>query len=521
MKPSNLSRMILLCFALSFLLPGFRQPARAELPPAEAFLPALDAFVDEQMRRLEIPGLALVVVRGGEMLALRGYGVADGSARPVTPQTPFLAASLSKPITALGVMQLVEAGKIELDAPVQEYLPWFQTADPAASAQITVRNLLHHASGLSEQQGDLRNLEKDRGEEALETSLRRLSDATLNAAPGEQFEYSNTNYDLLGMLIQTVSGKTYAAYIQEEIFAPLGMQHSHTSLEAARQDGLSSGYIDLFGLTLPYDRRMPYSETVLPSAGLFLSAEDLARFIALHLDEGRLPDGTQLLSPAGMAQLHTPGIQIAENVNYAIGWTQFQFAQLAPAGAPGAPAPLALSHGGEWTNYRALIVLVPEHELGVAMLVNKQDWRQASAYKQIVWNTSLLALGLPLADFPLQEDFLSRYGDFVGGALALLLLVSLVWSAQRLSVRAGWQVHEPGRRWNLIIFLLVLPLIDLALVGWGLLFDFISPEGLRLDLAFNPEVGLLYAVLLTLTLGWGALRTVLAISKARQAGLGE
>lgn len=518
MKFSSIARLVMLGAVLFTALLVLRQPARAELPPAEAFQPALDQFIAEQMHSLRIPGLALAVVRGGEVLALRGYGAADETGRLVTPQTPFLAASLSKPVTALGVMRLVEAGKLELDAPVQDYLPWFQTADTTASAQITVRHLLHHASGFSEQEGSLRDLESDRGAEALETSLRRLSKSKLNAAPGEQFEYSNTNYDLLGMLIQTVSGKPYAAYIQEQIFAPLGMAHSHTSLEAARLDGLASGYIDLFGLTLPYDRWMPYSETVLPSAGLFLSAADLARFLALHLDQGRLPDGTQLLSPAGMAQLHAPGIQIGENVHYAMGWTQFPFPQLAPVGTPADAAPLALSHGGEWTNYKALLVLVPEHELGVAMLVNKQDWRQASAYQQIVWNTSLLALGLPLADFPANEDFLTRYGDVAGAVLVLLLLASLFWSVRRFSARAGWAVGDPGRRRNLIIFLLVLPLFDIGLVAFALLFELISPASLRLDLAFNPEVGLLYAALLALTLGWGTLRTVLAARKLFAAG---
>lgn len=465
------------------------------------------------MGALDIPGLAIAIVRGGEIAHLRGYGAADESGRPVTPQTPFLAASLSKSVTALGVMQLVEAGKLELDAPVQDYLPWFQAADPAASGQITVRHLLHHTSGLSRFEGDLRNLETERGEGALEASLRRLSASKLNAAPGEQFEYSNTNYDLLGLLIQTASGKPYERYIQEEIFAPLGMQHSHTSLEEARQDGLAGGYAAFFGLTLPYERWMPTPRTVAPSAGLFLSAEDLGRYLIAHLDEGRTPSGAQLLSPAGMAQLHTPGIQIGENVAYAMGWTQFQFPQAAPAGGPGAAAPLALAHGGDWANFRALMVLIPEHELGVAMLINKQDWRRESAYDQIGWNTALLALGLPLAEFPPQEDFMTRYGRIVGGALVLLLAAGLIWSAGRLSARPGWEPQDPGRRRQALIFLVALPLFDLALAGYLLLVDSVSPASLRLDLAFNPEVALLYLAILALALGWGSLRTVLAIRK--------
>ena len=100
-----------------------------------------------------IPGLALGIVQGDEIVHLRGFGEADSSGRAVTPQTPFIIGSLSKSVTALAVMQLVEAGKVELDAPVQRYLPWFRVADEEASAEITVRHLLNHTSGLSTKTG--------------------------------------------------------------------------------------------------------------------------------------------------------------------------------------------------------------------------------------------------------------------------------------------------------------------------------------------------------------------------------
>lgn len=513
MHPSKISILILFGCALGILLMNSHQPGQANLRPAESGLPLIDDFIAGEMRELEIPGLALAVVRSGEVLALRGYGKADESDRPVTPQTPFLAASLSKSITALGVMQLVEAGKLELDLPVQNILPWFHTADPSASAQITVRHLLHHTSGFSEFEGDLRNLEADRGEQALETSLRRLGSSRLNAVPGKQFEYSNTNYDLLGLLIQKISGKPYETYIQEEIFAPLGMKHSYTSLEEARRNGLASGYIPFFGLTLPYDGRMPYSQTVVPSAGLFLSAEDLARYLIFQLNQGRLPGGAQLLSPAGIAQIHAPGVQIGGNVHYAMGWTQFPFEKAAPADGSGASIPLALAHGGDWANYKALMVLIPKQSLGVVILMNKQDWRHASAYEQIGWNTALLALGLPPAKFPVNEDFMTRYGRIFGVTLVLLLSASLVWSVQQLVRGSGWGRQDPQRRRWMRTFLIFLPLLDLALAGYILLFELESLADLRLSLAFFPEVGLLYLLLLGLTIGWGFLRSVFAIRK--------
>lgn len=111
---------------------------------------ALDAYVEAELRAAGLPGMALAIVQGDRIAHLRGFGVAGPSGRPVTAQTPFLIGWVSKSFSALAVMQLVEAGEIELDAPVRRYLPWFQVVGAEASARITVRSLLNHTSGLSE-----------------------------------------------------------------------------------------------------------------------------------------------------------------------------------------------------------------------------------------------------------------------------------------------------------------------------------------------------------------------------------
>src|SRR5829696_5628786 len=109
---------------------------------------AIDAYVERQIGELRIPGLALGIVEGDQIVHLKGFGVAGSDGRPVTPQTPFQLTSLVKPMTGVAIMQLVEAGKLDLDAPVQRYLPAFHVADEAASARITPRHLLYHTSGL-------------------------------------------------------------------------------------------------------------------------------------------------------------------------------------------------------------------------------------------------------------------------------------------------------------------------------------------------------------------------------------
>lgn len=496
-------RLIWLAVLASMLLPG-RRAVQAEFALVEMARPEIDAFIAAKMGELDIPGLALAIVQGDEIAYVRGYGTADDSGRPVTPQTPFLAASFSKSFTALGVMQLVEAGKLRLDDPVQAYLPWFQTADPGAAAHITVRHLLHHTSGFSELEGDMLNLDRDASALALEAGVRRLAHARLNAAPGERFEYSNTNYAILGLLIQAVSGGSYEDYIQERIFAPLKMTDSHTTLEAARRGGLSSGYASLFGLTLNYDRFMPYARAMTPSSGLFASGADMARYLYAHLRQGRGPDGAAVISPAGMAELHATGASISEDVGYAMGWVTFPWPEAATSGGP---VPLGISHGGDWANYKAIMVLVPERELGVAVLMNKNLPTHAAAYENIGWNTALLALGVEPSIVPPDMEFLPRYGRLLGAAIVLLLATNAARSAG--SLLRPFPGDLTNRRRIIRLFTLLL-LLDLALAGY-LWFVHLprSATTLPLALAFEPDIGFIYLAVLVFTLGWGAVRTAL------------
>src|SRR3989454_11052600 len=149
---TNLSRTILggvlaCLLALAFtVLPVAAAPHGPQAGAPD--IASIDAYISAQMQANHIPGVALGLVHNDQIVHLRGFGSADQSGRAVTTHTPFLLASVSKSFTALAVMQLVEAGKVELDAPVQRYLPWFRLADPVASARISVRHLLYHTSGL-------------------------------------------------------------------------------------------------------------------------------------------------------------------------------------------------------------------------------------------------------------------------------------------------------------------------------------------------------------------------------------
>ena len=208
----------------------------------------IDDYITARMERARIPGLSVAIVKGDQIVYLKGYGQADPAGRAVTPQTPFIIGSISKTFTALAAMQLVEAGKVDLDAPVQRYLPWFRVADPQASAQITVRSLLNHTSGLPQKADTFLWADQDDG--VLERTVRYLKTVEL-ARPIGTFGYSNANYQILGLIVQVVSGQSYEAYVEQHIFAPLDMQASFTSQRQAQQRGMATGYRWWFGFPFP------------------------------------------------------------------------------------------------------------------------------------------------------------------------------------------------------------------------------------------------------------------------------
>src|SRR6266496_1945628 len=193
---TNLSRTILggvraclleliALFALPFTMLSVSAAAHSNEPD----IAKIDAYVSAQMQANHIPGVALGLVHNDQIVHLRGFGSADSTGRAVTPHTPFLLASVSKSFTALAIMQLVEAGKVELDAPVQRYLPWFRLADPAASARITVRHLLNQTSGLADPTESV--TKGDGSDAALEHAVRALSAVQPRHPAGQAFGYSN------------------------------------------------------------------------------------------------------------------------------------------------------------------------------------------------------------------------------------------------------------------------------------------------------------------------------------------
>jgi CubicO group peptidase (beta-lactamase class C family) len=337
---------------------------------------AIDAYIEEQMRRLHIPGASLAIVEGDQIVHQRGFGKAYPGGEAPTPQTPFFIGSLTKSFTALAIMQLVESGKVVLDAPVQRYLPWFRVADPLASAQMTVRHLLNQTSGMPMMASEVVAANFDDRPDATERQIRALSTLKINRPVGEKCEYSNFNYNILGLIIEVASGETYAEYIQRHIYDPLKMRHSYLTKAAAQRDGLAVGYRHWFSIPFPVPD-WPVPRGMLPSGQLISCAEDMAHYLIAHLNGGRYGD-VKILSSAGLDELHHGALElkmgdIAGGL-YGMGWFDIDLGK-----------EKTFTHGGNVPDYSAFMALVPEQKKAMILLLNATHMDYRLLPRRSVW----------------------------------------------------------------------------------------------------------------------------------------
>jgi len=345
---------------------------------------AVEACIQGEMRRLKIPGVSLAIVQGDQIVHRRGFGRARPGGEVPTPQTPFFIGSLTKSVTALAVMQLVEAGKVELDAPVQRYLTWFRVADPVASAGVTVRHLLNQTSGLPESAGELD--EYDESHDAGERQARALVSLNLIHPPGSTVEYCNMNYVLLGLIVEAASSASYEDYIQQHILAPLGMDHTYTSRAAARENGLAMGHRYWFGFPVAQPD-LPFPRGGIAAGQLISTTEDMAHWLIAHMNEGRYGDG-RVLSAEGIEALHCGAVEYRKMGisagKYAMGWLDTELGQTR-----------IVWHTGTVPDFEGYMAILPEQKTGVVLLFNACHWWFNPVYIDLGMHVAALLAGEP------------------------------------------------------------------------------------------------------------------------------
>jgi CubicO group peptidase (beta-lactamase class C family) len=417
----NWSRIVSAGFALCLGSVAFASQADAA---------NIDRHTEDLFHRSGLTGLAVAVVHGDATVYARGFG-ADSNGGTVTSDTLFILGSTSKSFTALGILQLAEAGRIGLDDPAARYLPGFLRNAPPQRG-VTVRMLLNQVSGISHEAGDQPVISAgESGTAAIRDFAWSLDAASFDRAPGESYEYSNANYVVLGAIIEAVSGTHYADYVRTRIFLPLGMAHTQASLAP----GLARGHKQFFGHNYVSD--LPYPEGFVPAGFIISSANDLAKYLSAQLPSS--PSARKLgISDAGIALWHkgTVTIDAGGKSHYAMGWATDTF-----NGVP------VIWHSADTGVFSSEFTLEPKGRWGVVVLANGSGWLAQDYLQELSSGIVNMEVGrTPRDDTAIHRVVLAIY--FAVLAMPLLQLLALWLMRKR---KAGWF----GRTWPVILHAIV------------------------------------------------------------------
>lgn len=428
----------------------------------------IDAVIEQKMKAHLIPSLAVVIMRGEEVV----HSFARGSSHrgPITPDTPFIIGSLSKLFTATAVMQLVDAGLVELDAPVARYLPEFRTADETISKTITVRHLLNQNSGIPADAARAPG-----SNPRLQDHVAALAETTLVTPPGGAHVYSSPNYQVLGALVERVTGQEFGARLTASVIKPLGLNRTFTREDEAIAGGLVPGRNIWFGFPGPSAYR--FEPDRLPTASIITSARDLGRFLAVHLGRGRVGE-TRILSEASAGVIQT-GAADAGTFKYAMG--------LRAGTTAGIPS---LWHGGTLPSYRGAIVMMPNDDSAIVVLTNvstlfvDHSREIAAAIAAVMHNRPL-----PPPFRPLRHIYF-----FIAAASLLLAAMQL-----RSLLRAA-RAPRPAPIRGTVLLDVVMPLVLIFAiprfvgVPWRSIFE------------SAPDIALMAGLLIALSIATGAIK---------------
>lgn len=479
----NILILLILCF-MTFLN---SIPALAITASNDDYKEKINEFIRSRMKIENVPGVSLAVVKGNEIYYLQGYGRA-GKGRTVTPETPFILGSLSKSFTGLAIMQLAEKGKIDINAPVVKYLPWFRLNDPVESSKITLRDLLSHTSGLSTLSG---REALTRDNIPIEQLLKNQNKTELSKPVGSTYQYSNLNYIILGEIIQSVTGEPYDKYITENIFKPLDMKHSYTSVAEAKKNGLASGYIPFLGFMA--STRISEHKASVPAGYLISSAEDMAHFLIAEMNGGSY-NGNSIISAAGMEKTHEP----LNGGAYYAGWAVY---------------PGVLWHNGATENFTSEMMIDNDDGWGIAVLCNFDDFTTG---RGVVDNNLINGVNniLKGMDPGLYNPPTNKIPGIIIISIEIIILILLALGCFRM---LKWKPNKLNLGIKAIVLLIeniLLPILIITVVP-KITARFLDATVGNI-IAFAPDLGTLIILAPTILLIIGIVKLILLISFLRE-----
>ncbi|POX55367.1 penicillin-binding protein [Streptomyces sp. Ru71] len=322
----------------------------------------LDAKIEEGMKAYAIPGAAVGVLWNGQEY-VKGYGITNvDHPVPVDGDTVFRVGSTTKTFTGTTLMRLVERGEVELDAPVRRYLPDFSVADPYASAQVTVRQLLNHSAGwLGDDYQDF-----GPGDDALARFVASMARLPQLTDPGEVFAYNNAALCVAGRIIEVVMGTTYEAAVRKLVIDPLGLDHSRFSSDEIVGFNVAASHDVVDGKAVLEPSFWTQPRSLAPTGGLISSVRDQLSWARFHLGDGTAPDGTRLLSRSSLEQMRSKpgpgGTLVVELDGMGVTWML----------RPTAQGPRIVQHGGTWPGQISGFLMVPRRGFALTLLTNSE-----------------------------------------------------------------------------------------------------------------------------------------------------
>ncbi len=331
----------------------------------------IDKYIEDAMASWQVPGAAVAVLKGGEVIHLKGYGVRDlETCEPINPDTGFAIASCSKAFTAMDVALLVDENVLEWDKPVRDYLPEFKLSDGYVSERITVRDLLCHRSGLPRHDLSWYGSGFDRAQ-----VIANLAHLRFNKGFREVWQYQNLMYVTAGYLAGKMTGQTWEEVTRTRIFEPLAMKRSSFSPDTMQAQGnFARPYRIHRGAAEGEPDRleaMPFysDEAMGPAGSIHSTAADLANWLEVHLNEGRFR-GQPFVSPGNLAQMHQPQMVLPVDglsarlhnttlFAYGLGWFVQPYRGYT-----------LIHHGGNIDGFSTMVAFVPQEKIGIVVLTN-------------------------------------------------------------------------------------------------------------------------------------------------------
>ncbi|MEV0317381.1 serine hydrolase domain-containing protein [Streptomyces sp. NPDC050658] len=361
--------------------------------------------LDELRAAHHVPGATLAVLVDGEIHELASGVLHRGTGVEVTTDSVFQSGSIAKVYTATLIMRLADSGQLDLDAPVKEILPEFGTADAEATRTITTRQLLSHTSGLT---GDF-SYDAGRGDDCLARYVEAARDVALDCRPGTAISYSGIGYNVLGRIIEVLTGRTWDEALKDLLFTPLGLERSMTLPEEALRYRVAMSHLGEPGQDpdpAPAWDLMPRSAG--PYGRVLVSAGDVARLAKLHVDGGTAPDGTRLLTAGAVETMQRRVVDVPDKWTvsadgWGLGWTLYDWDGIAGYG-----------HDGAAIGQYGYLRVVPHAGVAVVLLTNGGGARElyGSLFRELL--AELAGVRMPDAFEPPANPPAVDFSRYVG-----------------------------------------------------------------------------------------------------------